>query len=57
MVFKTLPPELIETSGYLFTFFQKYLFDPNAMTDGNPPNDRGCRACGKIGVSSSVIII
>ena len=21
------------------------------MTDGNPPNDRGCRACGKIGVS------
>ena len=27
------------------------------MTDGNPPNDRGCRACGKIGVSSSVKII
>ena len=31
--------------------FQQYLFDPNALRDGNPPNDRGCRACGKIGVS------
>ena len=28
---------------------QLYLFDPNRMTDGAPPNDRGCRACGKIG--------
>ena len=28
---------------------QVYLFDPNRMTDGAPPNDRGCRACGKIG--------
>ena len=30
-------------------FLQQYFFDPNRMTDGQPPNDRGCRACGKIG--------
>ncbi len=29
--------------------FQDYLWDPNALCDGPPPNDRGCRACGKIG--------
>ncbi|XP_013779979.1 terminal uridylyltransferase 4-like [Limulus polyphemus] len=26
-----------------------YLFDRWQLTDGLPPNDRGCRACGKIG--------
>ena len=36
----------------LLVDFQQYLFDPNALRDGNPPNDRGCRACGKIGVSN-----
>ena len=30
-------------------FFQAYFFDQYKMTDGQPPNDRGCRACGKIG--------
>jgi hypothetical protein len=25
------------------------LWDPDYLTDGRPPNDRGCRACGKIG--------
>ena len=29
--------------------FQAYFFDQYKMTDGQPPNDRGCRACGKIG--------
>jgi len=29
--------------------YKLYLFDPKAMADGSPPNDRGCRACGKIG--------
>merc|ERR1711971_1426080 len=28
---------------------QDYFFDPDLLTDGPPPNDRGCRACGKIG--------
>ncbi len=28
---------------------KSYFFDPDLMTDGLPPNDRGCRACGKIG--------
>jgi len=28
---------------------QDYFFDPELLTDGAPPNDRGCRACGKIG--------
>ena len=28
---------------------QDYFFDRNLLTDGAPPNDRGCRACGKIG--------
>ena len=28
---------------------QDYFFDPDLLTDGAPPNDRGCRACGKIG--------
>ena len=36
----------------LLVDFQQYLFDPHALRDGNPPNDRGCRACGKIGVSN-----
>merc|ERR1719507_2867322 len=27
---------------------QDYFFDPDLLTDGAPPNDRGCRACGKI---------
>ncbi|CAH1773302.1 unnamed protein product [Owenia fusiformis] len=26
-----------------------YLFDPKLLTDGAPPNDRGCRICSKIG--------
>merc|ERR1711962_29463 len=26
-----------------------YLFDNKNLTDGAPPNDRGCRYCGKIG--------
>merc|ERR1712130_494366 len=28
---------------------QDYFFDRENLTDGYPPNDRGCRACGKIG--------
>ena len=28
---------------------QDHLFDKATLTDGPPPNDRGCRACGKIG--------
>ena len=28
---------------------QAFFFDKNKLTDGAPPNDRGCRACGKIG--------
>lgn len=28
---------------------QDYLFDSKQLTDGAPPNDRGCRFCGKIG--------
>merc|ERR1712012_622135 len=28
---------------------QDYFFDRDLLTDGAPPNDRGCRACGKIG--------
>ena len=39
----------------LLHIFQLYLFDPKAMADGSPPNDRGCRACGKIGVSMVLI--
>ncbi|KAK6179643.1 hypothetical protein SNE40_011956 [Patella caerulea] len=26
-----------------------YFFDPQLLTEGRPPNDRGCRECGKIG--------
>ena len=29
---------------------QDYFFDPDLLTDGAPPNDRGCRACGKVGI-------
>ena len=29
--------------------WQACFFDKNRLTDGPPPNDRGCRACGKIG--------
>jgi len=39
--FKQNPP------GY--RTIQDYFFDPDLLTDGAPPNDRGCRACGKIG--------
>jgi len=39
--FKVNPP------GY--KYIQDYFFDPQLLTDGAPPNDRGCRACGKIG--------
>jgi len=39
--FKQNPP------GY--RTIQDYFFDPELLTDGAPPNDRGCRACGKIG--------
>ena len=28
---------------------QDYFFDVELLTDGKPPNDRGCRMCGKIG--------
>ena len=28
---------------------QDYFFDHRLLTNGAPPNDRGCRACGKIG--------
>ena len=28
---------------------QDFFFDRQLLTDGAPPNDRGCRACGKIG--------
>lgn len=27
----------------------EYFFDSRQLTDGQPPNDRGCRRCGKIG--------
>lgn len=27
----------------------EYFFDRQQLTDGDPPNDRGCRSCGKIG--------
>ena len=27
---------------------QDYFFDPDLLTEGAPPNDRGCRACGKV---------
>ena len=33
----------------IFFVFQDYFFDRQLLTDGAPPNDRGCRACGKIG--------
>ncbi|KAG0710685.1 Terminal uridylyltransferase 4 [Chionoecetes opilio] len=33
--------------GYLHLV--DYLFDNKQLTDGAPPNDRGCRFCGKIG--------
>ena len=36
-------------SLHRFFVLQNYFFDPYKMTDGQPPNDRGCRACGKIG--------
>ena len=28
---------------------QDYFFDPEWLTEGEPPSDRGCRVCGKIG--------
>ena len=28
---------------------QDYIWDPEFLRDGQPPNDRGCRSCGKIG--------
>ena len=28
---------------------QDYLFDPDLLVEGQPPNDRGCRRCSKIG--------
>lgn len=28
---------------------QDYLFDKHLLTEGEPPNDRGCRICSKIG--------
>lgn len=34
---------------YLLFLYQDYLFDSKQLTDGAPPNDRGCRFCGKIG--------
>ena len=30
-------------------FLQEYIWDPEFLREGQPPNDRGCRACGKIG--------
>ncbi len=38
--------QLVRTPCFLF---QNYLWDPEHLCDGPPPNDRGCRACGKIG--------
>ena len=37
------------------TFFssQDYFFDRELLTDGDPPNDRGCRACGKVQINNS----
>ena len=35
--------------SYFLHFLQDYLFDSKQLTDGAPPNDRGCRFCGKIG--------
>lgn len=32
-----------------FSFLQDYFFDSDLLCDGKPPNDRGCRMCGKIG--------
>uniref|UniRef100_A0A2R5LKV9 Putative s-m checkpoint control protein cid1 n=1 Tax=Ornithodoros turicata TaxID=34597 RepID=A0A2R5LKV9_9ACAR len=29
--------------------YMSFFFDRHQLTDGYPPNDRGCRACGKIG--------
>nr|XP_045624823.1 uncharacterized protein LOC123774531 [Procambarus clarkii] len=33
----------------ILLFILDYLFDSKQLTDGAPPNDRGCRFCGKIG--------
>ena len=33
----------------LLTLLQDYIWDPEFLRDGQPPNDRGCRSCGKIG--------
>ena len=32
---------------------QDYFFDRELLTDGDPPNDRGCRACGKVQINNS----
>lgn len=32
-----------------YTTFLAYFFDHRQLVDGPPPNDRGCRVCGKIG--------
>ena len=42
-------PKVKERKITFLLFFQAYFFDQYKMTDGQPPNDRGCRACGKIG--------
>ena len=31
---------------------QDYFFDRELLTDGDPPNDRGCRACGKVQINN-----
>ena len=39
----------VESFLMLTCSIQDYFFDRSQLTDGAPPNDRGCRACGKIG--------
>ncbi|ELU05930.1 hypothetical protein CAPTEDRAFT_221986, partial [Capitella teleta] len=39
--FEHLPPH--------YKTMQAFLFDADLLTDGAPPNDRGCRICGRIG--------
>lgn len=37
-------------SGFFLSLLcQDYVWDAKYLTEGPPPNDRGCRSCGKIG--------
>ncbi|XP_046551942.1 LOW QUALITY PROTEIN: terminal uridylyltransferase 4-like [Haliotis rubra] len=35
--------------GQIYRTLGDYCFDRSLLTEGTPPNDRGCRVCGKIG--------